>query len=50
MYVPGSAARLLDQLGIAEHERTFEHVTRTPPARTIDKPEGVFPRYVDQAA
>ena len=47
-YVPGSADRLLNQLRVPEGERTFAHVTAKRGAVTIDKPIGVFPRYVER--
>ena len=55
--MPGSAARLLDQLFIEEGMRDFASLgsagrmqgdNDTSP-KTISKPEGVFPRYVDDS-
>ncbi|HTV69141.1 MAG TPA: methionine--tRNA ligase [Rhizobiaceae bacterium] len=51
-YIPGSAAKLLDQLAIPADRRSFAHVgekyalvSGTP----LPAPQGVFPRYVEQA-
>ena len=44
--MPESAAKILDQLGVAEEERLFTHLTAghaLPPGRPIPKPEGVLP-------
>ncbi len=47
--VPNSAAKLLDQLKIPEDKRMFEHLGedyRLESGVKIDKPDGVFPRYI----
>ena len=49
-YVPGSAGRLLDQLRVPATERTLADVATFGGDVTIDKPQGVFPRYVDSEA
>ncbi len=49
-FLPASSGKLLDQLKIEPHERDFAHLgaaNRLDPSTVIDKPEGVFPRYVD---
>ena len=50
-FLPQSAGKMLDQLKIAEGQRTFEHLGadhRLSAGTMIDKPEGVFPRYVEK--
>ena len=42
---------MLDQLKVAEDARSFDHLSEDhmlAPATVIDKPEGVFPRIVDE--
>ena len=49
-FVPGSAAALLDLLAIEADARTFAAITndqRLQPGTALPKPQGVFPRYVD---
>ncbi len=49
-YVPVSANKILDQLSVPKDERMFEHLSKKyklKPGTTIDKPEGVFPRIVE---
>ena len=49
-FIPSSSARLLDQLKIPNDQRSFAHLGeagRLSDDTTIDKPEGVFPRYVE---
>ncbi|HVJ43811.1 MAG TPA: methionine--tRNA ligase [Dongiaceae bacterium] len=51
--MPQSAAKLLDQLGLAENARSFaafgkDHALK--PGTALPKPEGVFPRFVEEAA
>ncbi|MCB1720799.1 MAG: methionine--tRNA ligase [Rhodospirillales bacterium] len=51
--VPTSAAKMLDQLKIPAEQRTFEHISADftlKPGITIDKPEGIFPRIVEEEA
>ena len=51
--MPGSASRILDQLGVAREHRDFTQLAgkaRIAAGVTIAKPEPVFPRYVDEAA
>ena len=48
---PGAAARMLDQIAIAEDARDFAHLGpdhALVPGTALPKPEGVFPRYVDE--
>ncbi|OIR00321.1 methionine--tRNA ligase [mine drainage metagenome] len=46
--MPGSTARMLDQLAVAETARDFTAYGQHLAAGTaLPKPEGVFPRYVD---
>ena len=48
--MPESAARLLDLLGVAESDRSFDRLgnaARAVAGRPLPAPEGVFPRYVE---
>ena len=50
-FLPNSASLLLDQLKISESKRSFKELGeggRLNPATVIEKPEGVFPRFVEQ--
>ena len=50
MVVPESAAKLLNQLKVPEGERLFKHIHPDYALKSgteIDKPEGVFPRIVE---
>lgn len=50
-YMPGSMGAMLTQLGVAEDERDFASLDRPLPAgRVLPAPQGVFPRYVEDAA
>ncbi len=52
-FVPDAMARLLDQLGIAAGQRDFAALaagTELQPGTPLPKPEGVFPRLVEEAA
>ena len=52
-FLPQSAAKLLDQLKIDENARQFENLGeggRLASSTVIEKPEGVFPRFVEQEA
>ena len=52
-FVPESAKKLLDQLKIPQNQRNFAHLgasNRLDPQTVIEKPEGVFPRYVEAVA
>lgn len=47
---PNACAKILDQLQVAQSARTFENYGNDDvlkPGTAIDKPEGVFPRFVD---
>ena len=49
--MPGAAGRMLDQLGVAEDARRFTNLggdSALAPATPLPKPEGVFPRYVEE--
>ena len=49
--VPKSANALLDILKVDAENRQFTDIaTRLPSGLVIDKPEGVFPRYVEEGA
>jgi len=48
--VPDSAARMLDQLGVAAEARDFTALGEggaLVPGTPLPKPQGIFPRYVD---
>ncbi|MEM1307149.1 MAG: methionine--tRNA ligase [Pseudomonadota bacterium] len=50
---PTAAAKLLDLLAQSDTARTFAHLGaagRLAPGQALPKPEGVFPRYVAEAA
>ena len=51
-FLPGSAGRLLDQLAVPEAERRFAALAEAPlkPGTRLLKPEGIFPRFVEEAA
>lgn len=47
-FVPDSAAKLLDQLSVAQEARSFEHLRPEHALKVgieLPKPEGVFPRF-----
>ncbi len=51
-FIPESAGKLLDQLKISDDQRQFAHLGAAgllDSATIIEKPEGVFPRYVEAA-
>src|SRR5262249_45426821 len=51
--VPGSAARILDQLGVPVDRRAFADlgaVGRLVPGTRLPTPSGVFPRYIEEQA
>ncbi len=51
-FTPDAAAKLLDQLAIADDARTFAHIGEASalvPGAALPKPEGVFPRLQEQA-
>jgi methionyl-tRNA synthetase len=51
--MPGSAEKLLDQLGQAPEARTFAalgEAGRLEPGTPVPQPTGVFPRYVEPEA
>jgi methionyl-tRNA synthetase len=50
-YMPGSMARMLDQLGVPSEARTLASLnTPLPGGVALPAPSGVFPRYVEKAA
>jgi methionyl-tRNA synthetase len=50
-FMPGSMARMLDQLGVPETERRFAALDHPLPAGVqLPPPVGVFPRHVEEAA
>lgn len=49
--MPGSMARMLDQLGVPEEARSFASLgDALAPGTALPKPEGVFPRHVEPEA
>ncbi len=51
-YIPGSAAKLLDTLAVADDKRDFEHLADAyalMPGTALPAPQPVFPRYVEPA-
>ena len=51
-FVPGSAIRLLDQLGVTPGARDFAALAAAPlvPGTRLPRPEGIFPRFVGAPA
>ena len=50
-FMPGSMARMLDQLGVAADARDFAALaTAIDGWPALPPPQGVFPRYVEPAA
>ena len=50
--MPESADKLLDQINVAADQRGFDRLGaagRLAPGTILDKPEGVFPRYVEES-
>jgi methionyl-tRNA synthetase len=50
---PASAARLLDQLAVPAEARSFAALGEggaLAPGTSLPKPEGVFPRFVEEPA
>jgi methionyl-tRNA synthetase len=49
--MPDATARLLDQLGQGEDRRDFAALAEPlAPGTPLPKPQGVFPRYLDETA
>ena len=53
--MPGAAGRLLDQLGVTAEARAFAALGEGEggalrPGTPLPKPQGVFPRYVEDEA
>jgi methionyl-tRNA synthetase len=48
-FVPGAAAKLLDQLAVRKTERSFAALAATPlaPGTPLPAPQGIFPRHVE---
>jgi methionyl-tRNA synthetase len=50
-FMPGSMARMLDQLGVPKDARTLAALAEPLPGGIeLPPPEGVFPRFVEQDA
>jgi methionyl-tRNA synthetase len=51
-FVPGAAAKLLDQLAVPEEARRFATIESAPliSGTRLPMPEGIFPRYVEPRA
>jgi methionyl-tRNA synthetase len=50
-FMPGSMARMLDQLGVPQEARDFASLdTPLPPGIPLPLPEGIFPRLVEHPA
>jgi methionyl-tRNA synthetase len=50
-FMPGSMARMLDQLGVPAEARAIADLAVPLPAGvTLPEPQGVFPRFVETAA
>jgi methionyl-tRNA synthetase len=50
-FIPDGASRLLDLLNVPEDKRQFRvEQAALVPGTALPKPEGVFPRYVEQEA
>jgi methionyl-tRNA synthetase len=49
-FVPGAAGKLLDQLAVPQAARRFAALAEAPlaPGTPLPKPEGVFPRFVEE--
>jgi methionyl-tRNA synthetase len=51
-FVPAASRNLLDQLAVPELARDFAALSKAPlaPGTRLPKPEGIFPRFVEEAA
>lgn len=50
-FMPDSCGRMLDQLSVADDARSFDDLaTNLVPGTDLPKPEGVFPRFVEEEA
>ena len=52
-FIPESASKLLDQLGVTSSQRGFDTIagaSRLEAGLEIEKPSGVFPRYVEDTS
>ncbi|MCW5771975.1 MAG: methionine--tRNA ligase [Rhodospirillaceae bacterium] len=50
-FMPGSMAKLLDQLGVAADARNFASLDAAlVPGTPLPEPRGIFPRYVEEGA
>ncbi len=52
-FTPEGASKILDQLDVSESERMFKHISADYAIKSgtkIDKPEGVFPRIIEEEA
>ena len=49
-FMPGSMSRMLDQLGVPAGERSLAALMTPIGSTTLPAPQGVFPRWVEEAA
>ena len=52
-FIPAAAGAILDQVGVADDARDFDHFRSdhaTSPGTAIDKPKPVFPKFVEEEA
>ena len=52
-FIPAAAGAILDQVGVADDARDFDHFGAdhaTSPGTAIDKPKPVFPKIVEEEA
>jgi methionyl-tRNA synthetase len=51
-FIPGAAAKLLDQLAVPETARDFAALSAHPikPGAVLPKPTGLFPRFIEAEA
>jgi methionyl-tRNA synthetase len=52
-FMPEASTKILDQLAVAEDQRVFAALGKASallPGRPLPKPQGVFPRFVEEAA
>ncbi len=49
-FIPDSANKMLDQLGVPKSQRMFKHLTKEfilIPGSNISQPKAIFPRFQD---
>jgi methionyl-tRNA synthetase len=50
-FMPGSMSKMLDQLGVPADRRSFADLeNHLPGGMSLPPPQGVFPRWVEEAA